>query len=778
MPVATLSIDLEARLAKLEQGLSQAVGLAERNSKRMQDAFDKVGQSIKGLGIAAAVTFTLRAAFDQLRGSIDQLDRIDDLSEKFGINAGALSEWAFASEVAGTNTEDLAAGLQKLSKAATAAAGGSKEQSAAFKAIGVSVRDATGNLKSADALLLEIADKFAGYEDGIEKAALAQEFFGKSGASMIPLLNKGSAGIKGLRDEARQLGAAFSDEAAKAAGDFNDQVKKLELSLKGVAISLANEILPTLRRFVDELLEGRKAFGSFTGALIGIGLKGSGFKSYGEGAAAAREEIQRLDIAIKQIEDRTPKVAETGGGAGMVGPRQRAGTGAKAALEAQREEQRAALAYYTARQQTEALLNGDAYGDSRSGVRAPSALPKKPAPIVGATGGVDKIQQELDAYNKLIEKIKERGAAEDYELEQGRKMSEADAFLAQIQNELASATSKLTPAHKAEAEQLAKSTAAKIRESSARAESLRLFNAENQAQAETGKGRAQELADLKEQVDAFGKSAEKLNELAIARLRNVEAKESDIIATARAYGATDAELAQLEENLRLLREIISTREKDAAQRKKIAPGDVIGAAKKSLEEWQKEAADLASGTERLVGSSLDGLVSNIATVLSGSKADWKSYFQSIISEALTLAVIKPFISNLLSGITGSGGGNGSWVQLVMGLFGSANGNAFSPGGVVPFANGGLFSSPTLFQFAKGGAMSLGVMGEAGPEAVMPLKRGRDGRLGVAAEGGGGGNYVFNVAAGVQKSEMMAALRQVQQQMMAYTDMRMKSMGAK
>jgi lambda family phage tail tape measure protein len=63
-----------------------------------------------------------------------------------------------------------------------------------------------------------------------------------------------------------------------------------------------------------------------------------------------------------------------------------------------------------------------------------------------------------------------------------------------------------------------------------------------------------------------------------------------------------------------------------------------------------------------------------------------------------------------------------------------------------FANGGTFtnrivSSPTLFKFAKGGAMKTGLMGEAGEEAIMPLRRGPDGRLGVSAAGGGGGNQI-------------------------------------
>jgi tape measure domain-containing protein len=75
------------------------------------------------------------------------------------------------------------------------------------------------------------------------------------------------------------------------------------------------------------------------------------------------------------------------------------------------------------------------------------------------------------------------------------------------------------------------------------------------------------------------------------------------------------------------------------------------------------------------------------------------------------------------------------------LIGSANGNVFAQNGIVPFANGGIVDRPMMFPFAKG----IGLMGEAGPEAIMPLKRGADGKLGVAG-GGGGTSVTVNVDA--------------------------------
>lgn len=84
--------------------------------------------------------------------------------------------------------------------------------------------------------------------------------------------------------------------------------------------------------------------------------------------------------------------------------------------------------------------------------------------------------------------------------------------------------------------------------------------------------------------------------------------------------------------------------------------------------------------------------------------------------------------------TGAGLTTGDFARMDR-LLPSANGNAFGPGGVVPFANGGIVNEPTLFKFARG----TGLMGEAGPEAIMPLKRGADGKLGVS----GGQQVVVN-----------------------------------
>ena len=77
------------------------------------------------------------------------------------------------------------------------------------------------------------------------------------------------------------------------------------------------------------------------------------------------------------------------------------------------------------------------------------------------------------------------------------------------------------------------------------------------------------------------------------------------------------------------------------------------------------------------------------------------------------------------------------------VIGNANGNVFAKNKIVEYRKGDVFDSPTMFKY---GGSNLGILGEKGPESIMPLKRGKDGKLGVIAQGGGLGNIVVNVDA--------------------------------
>lgn len=123
------------------------------------------------------------------------------------------------------------------------------------------------------------------------------------------------------------------------------------------------------------------------------------------------------------------------------------------------------------------------------------------------------------------------------------------------------------------------------------------------------------------------------------------------------------------------------------------------------------------------------------------KGWFRSFAQDIIKQ-LTSMILKKLLFNAIFGaIESIGGGGGGTTAVPTATIWTANGGVMNSGRLTAFANGGVVGSPTLFPMKNG----TGLMGEAGPEAIMPLTRGKNGKLGVQA-GGAGGGTVINIDA--------------------------------
>jgi hypothetical protein len=156
----------------------------------------------------------------------------------------------------------------------------------------------------------------------------------------------------------------------------------------------------------------------------------------------------------------------------------------------------------------------------------------------------------------------------------------------------------------------------------------------------------------------------------------------------------------------------------------------LGRMRDSMVFTGREVGQLSTSIGRGLRGAFDGLIFDGMKLSDALKSVAQSMADSVYAVAL-----KP-VQNALGGAI-AGGMN----DLLSGLFGFAQGGAFAQGRVMPFAKGGVVSQPVSFAMRGG----RGLMGEAGPEAIMPLARGADGRLGVQAAGGGGAvNVVMNV----------------------------------
>ena len=162
---------------------------------------------------------------------------------------------------------------------------------------------------------------------------------------------------------------------------------------------------------------------------------------------------------------------------------------------------------------------------------------------------------------------------------------------------------------------------------------------------------------------------------------------------------------------------------------------VLQGMKQGWDEYKAKITDTAAMTKAAMGNALQALEDMFTNFFNTGKLAWQDFTRTILLEIQKIVIRKAIIAPIMSGLEGLPGM--SWLKT------EANGDAFGANGIVPYRKGGVINNPTMFKY---GGSNLGVMGEAGPESIMPLKRGSDGKLGVISHGGKGANVVVNVDA--------------------------------
>lgn len=270
-----LVVSLALEYAQYTQGLDKADQEALKFAQNAQRHFDSATSAAKEFFIgtaqgalgAATAYLSVSQALARMKTSIDEMDKLDELSEKLMVDTTTLQEFAYAGKLTGVELEGIATGVKKLNVNMTEAITGGKEQAAVFKALGISVKGADGNLRSAKDVMFDVADVFAGLEDPAIKTTLAIKLFGKQGADMIPLLSQGAEGIKKLTDEAHSLGGVLSSEQLKSAADFNDNLDKMATLSSAASKQFTAQFLPAINDVIKRLIEAQKESKGFIEAL-------------------------------------------------------------------------------------------------------------------------------------------------------------------------------------------------------------------------------------------------------------------------------------------------------------------------------------------------------------------------------------------------------------------------------------------------------------------------------------------------------------------------------
>ena len=173
--------------------------------------------------------------------------------------------------------------------------------------------------------------------------------------------------------------------------------------------------------------------------------------------------------------------------------------------------------------------------------------------------------------------------------------------------------------------------------------------------------------------------------------------------------------------------------------------------KDAANAYLESVGTLREGVATLAETAFGALEDSLVSLVTTGKANFQDFARSVLEATARMIIQQSVLAGIMQMIRSLGGGGSPFQAGTTGIS-----TTYTPGpapsyftnpqfGVAPFAKGGIFDKPTMFAYANGGVGRFGLMGEAGPEAIMPLKRGPGGRLGVEASAGVG-NIVVNVDA--------------------------------
>lgn len=255
-PFARLVVELAASTAKFQTDLAKAVAQAESASKRIGLAMDFVKRSVISIGGVVSVG----AFIGLIKGSIDAADHLNDLSKATGVAVETLGGIGFAAQQSGSDLDGAAKAFGKLNLKIAEAIAGNEEAGRVFRTLGISLTELKNS--SPDQVFAKVADRFAEWEDGANKARIGQALFSKEYQAIIPLLDEGGAKLRQNIEYYKRFGTVTAEFAGKA-DEFNDTMVKLKLLNSSFANTLAAELLPNLQALADHLVDSKEKGGAF-----------------------------------------------------------------------------------------------------------------------------------------------------------------------------------------------------------------------------------------------------------------------------------------------------------------------------------------------------------------------------------------------------------------------------------------------------------------------------------------------------------------------------------
>ena len=254
-------------LGDVVNGLTSKLGIqlpdGMKSSMNAMGSLDAQSLALAGgfAAVAAAIVKVEKAMISMTKESASFADNIITLSMQTGQSTQQLQEFAYASELIDVSVDTLQGSLTKLTNNMQDTMNGTGNAKASFEALGVSVTNADGSMRSANDVFYETIDALGQVKNETERDAMSMDIFGRSAQDLNPLIIQGSKTIKAYADEAHNMGYVLDDEALSALGAVDDAYQRLQKTQEGVKNQLAAEFAPYLEEFYGDATQGVKDLG-------------------------------------------------------------------------------------------------------------------------------------------------------------------------------------------------------------------------------------------------------------------------------------------------------------------------------------------------------------------------------------------------------------------------------------------------------------------------------------------------------------------------------------
>ena len=282
---SSIEIDVSANIAKFKTAMDKAALEGNKLNKKLDSAFKGVSKVMRGIGALAGVAVA-GGLLAMGKRAIDAADNIEKLGRRTGATAEFLSEMRFSLSQNDVSMGEFETSLRKINKSTADAAAGLKTQTRAFDLLGISV-DEFQKLGTDDKFIV-LSEAISKVEDPATRTQVAMDLMGRSGDSLITVMEDGAEGIAKFRAESVKLGQSLSQDQVEKAAAANDAIDKLSKTISGTFSQAILDNIGFIEGFGRVIGDAKIiALGMIGQILIGLEHLKSGFKVAGEGLKLA-----------------------------------------------------------------------------------------------------------------------------------------------------------------------------------------------------------------------------------------------------------------------------------------------------------------------------------------------------------------------------------------------------------------------------------------------------------------------------------------------------------